>query len=166
MTISTALMQLIFSWDVQSTVGGTVGDFVDTLKLQTALTDGTGAAQVKSLYYEKTRTIAALTNYDLDLAGVLADVYGATITFTSIKALIIRNKDSAQDLTIGGAANPFILFSTALATETCYRGGFVARFAPGATGMAVTAGTGDILRIRNGNASGSIDCEILIAGNV
>lgn len=133
------------------------------------LTNGTGTGQANSKW-EDTRTLAALANDDLDLAGGLTDAFGATITFTKIKLLIITldAPDGTLKLHVGpqGLANawsaPFggagatvykIVFQTEVLVWDKY-------------GVAVTAGTGDLLRINNPHATLSVTYHIFMIGTV
>ena len=128
-----------------------------TLRNSEALANGTAAGQA-DLYYIGERTVADGANDDLDLAGVITDALGNTFDAAEIVGVMIINKPSGSgnnttDLTIGGGSNPFIGFLGGT-TPT------IGPLKPGATfflassdaaGLgAVTAGTGDILRITNG----------------
>lgn len=125
-------------------------------------TNGTGAGAVNKVF-DDTRAINASTNDDLDLAGGLTDIEGGTITFTGIKAVYIENTHATQSLTVGGGANPFLFgFGGAAHTVDLPPGGVLYRENPSAAGWAVTAGTGDILRIANGaGAAGSYKIVLL-----
>lgn len=129
-------------------------------------TNGSGANQASELYVKR-RTVTASSNDDIDLAGVLTDNLGATITFTKIKGIRIR-ADAANpgDLLIGpAAANGFLApFNAAADRVRCAPGGYVDLVNPTAAGWAVVAGTGDILRVTNGSGSGSATYNIEILG--
>lgn len=134
------------------------------------LTSGTGANQFDLVYADE-RTVADGANDDIDLAGVLADAFGDTITFAELVGLVVINKQSdgtanTTDLTIGGGSNPFIGFLGG-ATHTVgpiKPGGVFSIFAGDAAGVGtVTAGTADILRVTNG-AGASSTYQIAIFG--
>lgn len=121
--------------------------------------NGTGADQA-DLAYVAERTVASATNDDIDLAGVLTDALGATITAAELAAILIVNKKkdgsaNTTNLTIGAGANPMIGFLGATHTIGPIRPGGVFMLACGdASGIgAVTAGTGDILRIANSSGA-------------
>lgn len=133
--------------------------------LTRTITDGTGAAQCNK-YYRSYRTLTAGSADNLDLAGSLTDPFGATLTFTGIKylviALISASNNGTNKLTVGNATNPWVGPMGATGTIDVYDA--LELYHPGASGWAVTAGTGDILKINNPGASPITYC-ILIAGN-
>jgi hypothetical protein len=121
-----------------------------------SLADGTGANQA-DLVYAAERTVASATNDDIDLAGVLTDAFGATITSAELVALLVINEQAdgtanTTNLTLGGAANPVPGFGSALWPIS--PGGFFEMVSPGAAGLAtVTASTGDLLRVTNSSGA-------------
>ena len=129
-------------------------------------TDGVAVDQANRIFHDE-RTITASSNEDLDLAGSLTDKFGATITFARIKALIIEADDAnANNVHVGGAAsNPFINWVANSSDIVVVRpGGLFALIAPDATAYAVTAGSGDLLRIANSGAGTSVVYRIWIIG--
>jgi hypothetical protein len=132
-------------------------------------TNGTGNNQINSIWFDE-RTIAASGNDDLDLAGGLTDVYGATITFAILKIILIDidTPDGTKSVLVGpaGVANGFQgPFGGTGATvyltvkESLY-------IVEPWTGWTVTAGTGDILRVTNGSGAASVIYRILLGGEV
>ena len=133
------------------------------------LTDGTTANKADLLYVDE-RTVATASNDDIDLAGSLTDAFGVTITAAEIVAVVIINAPvsgtaNTTDLTLGAGSNPFIGFLGAAHTVGPIKpGGFFMIGAGDAAGVgAVTAGTGDILRIAN-SAGASASYQIAIVG--
>lgn len=131
-----------------------------------ALTDGTGANQAQKFFRDQ-RSVNASSNDDLDLAGGLTDPFGQTLTFTTIKGIWIYS-DSANlsSLTIGNAGSFQFATWVGAAAHTVgpiLPGGFFGIYRPDATGYAVTAGTGDILRIANG-AGGTAVYDLILIG--
>ena len=134
-------------------------------KMQALLqtTDGTTANKADILFVDQ-RSVASATNDDLDLAGVLADAYGATITAAEVVALFVINAPisgsaNTTDLTIGAGSNPFVGFlgGTAPTIGPIKPGGFVMIGAGDAAGIgAVTAATADILRIANSSGAAAV----------
>lgn len=126
------------------------------------LANGTGVAQADLIFVDE-RTVASASNDDLDLAGVLANALGGTLTFVEIVAIIIINAPKSgaantTNLTIGGGTNPFVGFlgGTTPTIGPIRPGGFVMLGAPADVGIGtVTAGTGDILRIANSSGAGA-----------
>jgi|TARA_Y100000034_G_scaffold132026_1_gene194057 hypothetical protein len=134
----------------------TADDPLDILHKHT-FTDGTGANQAKNVFHD-IRALAGSTSEELDLAGGLTDAFGNTITMTAVKGLIIKAASTNGDnIEVGGsAANGFINW-VGDATDKILipPGGTFALIAPDAGGFAVTAGTGDLLKINNADASGA-----------
>lgn len=131
---------------------------------QLAFTNGAGANQADRIFADR-RVINASTNDDLDLAGVLTDAFGASLTFARIKGIIISS-DSAnvQNFSVGAGTNPFINWISGTTPAIIVRpGGLFMTLAPDATGFAVTAATGDILRVANG-AGSAITYDIVLIG--
>lgn len=133
--------------------------------LDLALTEGTGANQADKIFADR-RTLAASATENLDLAGVLPDPFGATLTFVTVKAIVVKaSAANTNDLVIGAAgSNPFTgpLGGTS-PTISVRPGGMVVLAAP-ATGWTVTAGTGDILKVTNGGSGTGVTYDIIIIG--
>jgi hypothetical protein len=130
------------------------------------ITDGVGENQM-NLIWSDTRSLNATASEDLDLAGGLTSGLGATLTFARVKELAIVNNTTTAGffLEVGGAASnawstPFGSTNDVIKVAP---GGCLKLSAPSAAGYAVTAGTADILKINNPNAS-SISYSILIGG--
>jgi hypothetical protein len=131
-----------------------------------ALGSGTGANQADRVWSDS-RTLAASTTEDLDLAGVLVDAFGATITLARVKGLIIRAAaGNTNPVVVGGAASNGFVGWVADATDkvNVRPGGVLGLFAPDSAGYPVTAGTADLLRIGNGGAGTSVTYDIVIIG--
>jgi hypothetical protein len=132
------------------------------------LTDGTAAGQADRMFTDR-RTIAASSNDDLDLAGSLTDGFGATITFARVKAIIISAAaGNTNNVLVGGdATNTFLTYTVVEGDAIILRPGATLALIAGAadaTGYAVTAGTGDLLRITNSGAGTSVTYDIVVIG--
>lgn len=128
--------------------------------------DGTGADQADLLFHD-TRTLAASAAEDLDLAGVLADTFGTTLTFARIKAILIRAASgNTNNVLVGGkSTNAFINWVADATDEIVVRpGGLFLLVAPDATAYAVTAATGDILEVTNSGAGTSVTYDVVLIG--
>lgn len=116
--------------------------------------------------YGRVRSIAVNSSENIDLSGVLTDGFGNTIAFTAVKELVIVNLDDFATLTVGAAASN--AFSTLFADATDAikvppRGSL--RITAPKSGFAVTAGTGDILKVASSNdGSGPVKYVIAIVG--
>ena len=131
---------------------------------QMAFTNGAGLNQADRIFADR-RVLNASTNDDLDLAGGLTDAFGATITLARVKGIIVSSAiANAQNFTVGAGSNPLINWISGTTPAIIMRpGGTFMTIAPDATGFAVTAATGDILRIANG-AGVAITYDIVIIG--
>lgn len=128
--------------------------------------DGVAAYQADLLYAAR-RSIASAANDDIDLAGVLTNAFGTTITNAELVALLISSDPAnTTSLTLGGGSNPWlgILQGTTPTIRNLGPGGIFMMVSPDAGGLgAVVAGTGDILRIAN--ASGALaNVDVFILG--
>lgn len=158
----------VASPDIGSATGRVAPSWVKTL------TNGTGIDQANKIFVDSvTLAGSAAQSYDLDgaaLVGVLGQVMGA---FSRIYGVFIRRTDapaaSTQDenLLIGG---DFILTkylipgadTLSAVTIPVHPGGCFAFIAPNATGVAVTASTGDVITITNASSADSCTFEIVI----
>ncbi|MBW7967579.1 hypothetical protein [Bradyrhizobium sp. BR 10261] len=125
------------------------------------LGSGTGYGNADIAFMD-TRTLAASTSENLDLAGALTDAFGQTINAAKVKAIEIENPEaSLSSLTVGAAASNTFNGPLGGATYTIVlapgdKAVFVSR-----TGWTVTAGTGDLLKVANG-AGGSVNYNIKV----
>ena len=146
----------------------TVKDIKQLKILAQVWASGTGPNQINFKYHARRTVTLATTTDDIDLAGVLLDVFGDTITFVHIKEIVILNRAtvSGEDLLIGGAAanawsQPFN--GSATAKDDCWAGGIWVRTAP-LSGILVTAGSSDTLRVTHNGSADDIDYDIVIKG--
>jgi hypothetical protein len=129
--------------------------------------DGTGANQGKTVFTD-TRPLAASGTEDLDLNGTLTDAFGATVSFTKIRALIIlADAANTNDVVVGGAAaNGAISFFGAATDKVKVKpGGLVCLVAPDVNGYAIVAATADLLKIANGGAGTGVNYTIIVLGS-
>ncbi len=176
------------SFEVNSQKAGDLGTAKDPLSLSKvlSLTYGTGAIGKADQIFHDRRKLAASGTDDLDLAGALGtpgtNVFGDTITFGIIRAIIIINQ---SDLTVthdghtgptagvlgigasggnewvGTDVSPF----SALGDMTIlHPGGFWLVTNPTLTGWAVGAGATDLLRIAEIGTAVTALYDIAIVG--
>ncbi len=129
------------------------------------LASGVGANQADKLFTDQ-RTLAASGTENLDLAGSLVDAFGATLTFVKLKLLAIfaaGGNTNTVDVT-RPATNGVPLFNAASGGLSVRPGGAFIWFSPDLTGVAVTAGTGDLITVTNGGAGTSITYDVFIVG--
>lgn len=132
-----------------------------------SLASGTAAGQADRVWSD-TRTLAASANEDLDLAGALADAFAVAAVFVRVKGIYIAAAAAnTNNVVIGAAAsNPWATLLSATGTVTLRPGAalLVVAGSADATGYAVTAGTGDLLRITNSAAGTSVTYDIVVIG--
>lgn len=132
------------------------------------IANGTSASQANMMWSD-TRTINASSAEDLDLAGGLTGALGNTITFTTIKGIIIKAADdNTNNVVIGGDDSAAFINWVGDATDTIVvkPGGIFVLYDPSAGGYAVTATTGDLLQIANSGAGTSVTYDIILIGEV
>ena len=128
--------------------------------------DGTGADQAQKLWTDQ-RTLGVSATEDLDLSGGVVDVFGTSLAFTKVKALVIKAAaGNTNDVVVGGAAsNGLVTFFGAATDKVKVKpGGTLVLIAPDANGYAVTAATGDLLRVGNSAAGTSVTYDITVIG--
>lgn len=137
-------------------------------KYTTALTDGIAAGQANVVFHDR-RQIGAGANEDLDLIGTaLQDPAGVNLSLVRVKALIISAlATNVNNVVVGAAAaNPWVTLLNSTGTVTVRPGATLAYFAGplDGTGHAVTAGTGDLLRVANSGGGTPVDYDIILIG--
>lgn len=135
---------------------------VKALNLKT----GSGLNQANLMFADR-RTLAASASEELDLSGVLLDVFGVPLSFAKVKAIyIVADEANTNDVVLGGAAaNAFFgPFGAATHKLNVPPGGVALLAAPGANGWPVTPGTADILKVANSAAGTPVSYEIVIVG--
>lgn len=131
-----------------------------------AFTDGTGANQANEVWSD-TRSISSASNETLDLAASLTNAFGTTITFTKVRAIIIRSRSTNTTVLSVGAASAPLVGPLADASDllTIRPGGIFVITAPDATGIAVTATSADGLKLANASGAAAT-YDIIIIGTV
>lgn len=128
------------------------------------LTTGTGNGQADKVF-AGTRTVTASSTDALDLAGVLIDPFGATLTIVKLKALLVRaastNTNSVR--VNRPATNGVPLFLAVSDGIDVLPGGLFLWVAPNA-GVTVTPATGDLINIDNSGAGTSVTYDVVIIG--
>lgn len=167
MTISSASIKA----GVSGTVVGAadIGEATHKISYSSVLdfTNGTGANQANMIWSD-TRTLSASATEDLDLAGVLTNAFGTTLTFTKIKGIIVTalaaNTNAVQ--VTRPASNGAPIFMAAGDGISITPGGFFAAAWPNLAGVAVTATTGDLITVTNSAGSTAVTYTIVVIGTV
>ncbi|QNJ57615.1 hypothetical protein SEA_KEANU_9 [Streptomyces phage Keanu] len=130
------------------------------------LVNGTGAGKADRMFAD-TRTLAASATEDLDLSGALLDALGGSAAFVRIKGLIVAaSKDNTNNVVFGAASsNAWATLLNSTGTVTL-RPGAAACFLAGVAdvGWAVTAGTGDLLKVANSAGGTPVNYDIVVIG--
>ncbi|MFD8970541.1 hypothetical protein ACFV0C_37065 [Streptomyces sp. NPDC059568] len=151
------------------TVGSALGTASAPVAISRSVTlgSGTGAGQADRIFTDR-RTLAASATADLDLAGVLVDDFGQTVTFARVKGLLIAaSEENTNNVVIGAAsANAWAALLNSAGTLALRPGASVALMAgqADATAYGVTASTGDLLKVANSGAGSSVSYDIVIIG--
>lgn len=136
-------------------------DLANRIRLLT----GTGADQADMLWTD-TNTLSASGTTDVDLAGSLTGAFGNTLTFARIKAIYVSalaaNTNNVN--VTRPASNGVPLFLAAGDGIPVKPGGAFLWVAPDATGVAVTAGTGDLLTFTNSAGTTGVTYSVVVVG--
>lgn len=127
------------------------------------LASGVGANQA-DIFWSDERTIAASGSEDLDLAGVLADAFGATVAAAEVVAiLVMADPGNANNVVLGNATNPIPLFAGTTPTHAVKPGGIFLVAAPNAAGLlTVGAGSTDVLKVANSSSGTGVTYQIAV----
>jgi hypothetical protein len=124
--------------------------------------DGVGALQANLIYHASLALTAGVFNFDL--AGALTDAFGTSVALARVKALLFSNDSATNIMTLGNHATAaWATWLGATSTLIVRPGGIILAVAPDATGWAVTATTGDILKIAG---TGTDAFRIAVAGGL
>ena len=127
---------------------------------------GTIAASMDLLWHDQ-RTLAASATEDLDLSGSLVDAFGTTMAFVDVRMIVVKaSTANTNDVLVGGAAaNQFINWvSDASDVVVVKPGAMFMLYSPADPSYAVTAATGDLLKIANSAAGTGVTYDIYIGG--
>lgn len=165
MPLTTKITVKIEATDTSALDIGTASHPV-SIKKEFTWPSGTGADQADRIWTDQ-RTLSASATENLDLAGVLANAFGATLTFAEIMAIyVFAASANANNVQVGGHATAAFVNWVANATDivSVRPGGMLLLVARDATGYAVTPTTGDMLTITNSGAGTSVTYDIVIIG--
>lgn len=144
-------------------LGSVAFTFTPNIDIQYA--PGTGIGFADKMFSDQ-RTLAASATENLDLAGVLADPLGATLTFVHVKTIYFHaSSANTNNVCVGGAASNTFVGPFADATDiVCVPPGGVALFSTPGAGWTVTASTGDILKVANSSSGTGVTYDVVIIG--
>lgn len=132
----------------------------------TPLTNGVGAGMADKIYTLKAQTIADGGTLSIDVKGALLDAFGAAFTPAKLRTVVIYSGGgttaNTTNLTLFGDANGVPILNTAATTTTLTPGGVFVKTDISAAGIAVTASTGDIIKIVNAaGAAATVDVVLI-----
>ncbi len=129
------------------------------------MTNGTGASTA-DLVFSDTRTLSASASENLDLAGSLADVFGSTLTFVELRAvMVIAAAGNTNNVRVTRpASNGVPLFLAASDGIDVPPGGVFLWACPADGKVTVTASTGDLLTVANSSSGTSVTYDVVIVG--
>jgi hypothetical protein len=156
------------SWTYATALsGGITPTAQSSFTYNKSITNGTGAAGTADLIYAVQGTLAGGANTTLDFAGSLTDFFGTTITMARLKFLFVHltTDTTSTGLTIGNASSPLGLFSAGTATHTIGNGGIFLIGNSGATGIAITGGSTDGLKLLNADGTNTATYQIAAIGS-
>lgn len=165
MSLSTPILRMLISSTLTGTAGLATASVPIVEQVDRPLTTGTGANQADKIYSVEA-TLAASATHDRDLAGSLTDALGAALTFVRIKVVYVK-ADSANTNSVQvtrPAANGVPLFMAAGDGIALRPGAAFMWMCADATGVAVTAGTGDLLTFTNSAAGTGVTYRLVIIG--
>lgn len=130
-----------------------------------ALTNGVTADKADLIWSDQ-RTLAASATEDLDLAGALADAFGATIAMAKVVAIYVEAAaGNTNNVVIGAATNAIPLFGGTNGTFAVKPGGVFLAAAPNGAGLlSVGAGSTDVLKVANSSSGTSVTYKIVVIG--
>jgi len=155
---------------------GTPKDVLNISKLL-SLTFGNGAGKADQIYYDR-NDIAASGSDDLDMAGVLTNIFGETISFDLVRAVMVLNRSDEAivhgthtvatdaEISIGGSGGfewvgPFAAVGDKMEIPA---GGLFIMTNPTAAGWVVGPGATDLLGIDNLDGADVALYDIVIIG--
>lgn len=163
-TSLTCSLQLTLGWLFQNILdNGNVKDQIG-YTIQDSLADGDALDSAQVVWHDR-RTLSA-TSEDLDLSGSLTGSFGVSVAFTKIKGFLVYNRATTAGYTLalgGAASNQFINWvANSSDIVNVGPGGCFFLWNPSLAGYAVTAGTGDLLKINSG--ANAITFDIVLIG--
>jgi hypothetical protein len=150
---------------LKATVGLGTAEVTATAFSEFTLANGTGANQADSVF-TATYVIGSGATQSIDLKGSLTDALGMAFTPAKLRLVKIVSKTSnTTNLTLFGDANSVPILSTLATTTTLTPGDIFFQTNRSAAGWAVTAGTGDIVKIVNAAGASAVVDVVLIGSS-
>jgi hypothetical protein len=136
-----------------------------TLEKVVRIASGTDALGKADVLWADTRTIAASSSENLDLAGVLAGLLGGTVTAAEITAIVVvAEAANINDVVLFGAATNAFNGPLTGTTPKLVVGPDDVAFITNKKGWTVTPATGDILLVGNSGSGSAVTYSIILFG--
>jgi len=168
LTVSQGQISIGWTYTSDDAFGGKViSNGTDRYAFTQDFTNGTGANQANKMY-AASRTLAGGANETLDLSGSLTDQFGNTLLFTAIKGIkisvLISTTSSSISVGATGSNGWTGLLEQTTASIKIKNGYSFSVFGSDAAGMAVTAGTNDLLKVTNNDGTNTATYTITLYG--
>lgn len=154
-------------WKFSNTLDGNDAEYIGFQKMDDSLADGNAIDKAEHVWYDE-RTVNASATDSLDLAGSLTNAFGATITFTKLKLIMVENRSTtAGDILhiTRPAANGVPWAGAAADYVNLGPGGTFLLYCPSVAGIAtVTAATGDLIDIVEAGGANNVTYRITLVG--
>lgn len=141
--------------------GSAIAQMAHAAAVEALIASGTSEGQMDRVHSDAITVTTTPT--DVDLAGSLSsEIGGGTTTFARVNLVYVRNKSpsGSGNVQIGGDTNALLIFGAAADFLILPPGGTFLWYSP--VGVAVTAGTGDILQLAA--STGSVELEYIVGG--
>jgi hypothetical protein len=151
-------MSLVSNLLESSGISGQALKFSPSQAATFAFQNGSGADQSnKFVPFSGSVTSGSPVDHDLNGGALIDYVTGTAVSFTRLSLVWIINLSTATYISVGGGSNPVADFTNAIKVRpsTSVNYGQMCMSAPDATGIAVVAATGDILRITANSGTAS-----------
>jgi hypothetical protein len=156
-------VQVTMTGNLNGVVGLSTASVPLAIAKQIPLTNGVGANQADSIY-TATYAIATGATQSIDVKGSLLDALGTAFTPAKLKTIYIYSRTgNTTNLTLFGDAAHVPILGTVATTMQLLPGGLFLLVQPPLAGIAVTAGTADIIKIVNA-AGATANVDVILVG--
>lgn len=150
-TLTSASVHVKLKWLYENVLDIANAKDLGAVSKTVSYTDGEGANALEA-FWRDDRSVAITTEDPIDVAGTsIQDAFGNNITMKAIKLLYVENTGTST-ITLGGNSAEVPYMAAVNDKIKILPGGFFLWVASDATGIAVTATTGDIISITGGSA--------------
>lgn len=133
-----------------------------------SLADGAAADQANILFTERI-PLATSGISNQDLSGALLSIFGTAVIFVKVKGILVINRsDKTSPATTAAItiAGNFVTTHYGVSTIIPLAAGDTWQHNSGTAGLAVTAGTGDVVTITNASGSETAEVDLIIVGTL